>query len=182
MCVWLVRRKLALLYLANHILQEGRKKGMAFQEEFFKVLPKAVGHMSNQGDEKAKRSVTRMVNVWEERHVFGTRHIKSFKSILGSPTEAATKPASNTAAAAGGGSSSTAAAAASLGPVGEALSLVLQQAAAAAAKGQEFASSWSTVSLSSSRKSGNLCGIMQGCQQVVCLAVVSHSRAPSKAP
>eukprot|EP00775_Hariotina_reticulata_P006429 gene6429-6660_t len=60
-------RKLALLYLANHILQEGRKKGMGFQEEYFKVLPKAVGHISKHGDDKAKRSITRMVNVWEER-------------------------------------------------------------------------------------------------------------------
>jgi regulator of Ty1 transposition protein 103 len=149
-------RKLALLYLANHILQEGRKKGMAFQEEFFKVLPKAISHMAKHSDDKAKRSLTRIVTVWEERRVFGTRHIKSFRDALGMPPSAAAAADAKPPAAGGGGSSSAgaaapaaaaaAAAAAKLGPVGNALSLVLQAASSTAAKSQEFTSSWSQVS------------------------------------
>jgi regulator of Ty1 transposition protein 103 len=148
-------RKLALLYLANHILQEGRKKGMAFQEEFFKVLPKAISHMAKHSDDKAKRSLTRIVTVWEERRVFGTRHCKSFRDALGmppAPAAADTKPAAAAAAATAGASGAkaapvpaVAAAAAKLGPVGDALSLVLQTAGSTAAKSQEFTSSWSQV-------------------------------------
>jgi regulator of Ty1 transposition protein 103 len=149
-------RKLALLYLANHILQEGRKKGMAFQEEFFKVLPKAITHMAKHSDDKAKRSLTRIVTVWEERRVFGTRHMKSFREALGMPAAVDAKPAAAAAAAAAGGSgakaapapAAAAAAAAKLGPVGDALSLVLQTAGTTAAKSQEFTSSWSQVGAS----------------------------------
>ncbi|GBF95787.1 hypothetical protein Rsub_08223 [Raphidocelis subcapitata] len=76
-------RKLALLYLANHILQEGRRKGTAFQEEFFRALPKALRNLSQAGDDKARRAVARLVGIWEERRVFGSRHIKSFQGLLG---------------------------------------------------------------------------------------------------
>lgn len=38
-------RRLALLYLANHILQESRHKGRSFQDEYFKALPKAMSTM-----------------------------------------------------------------------------------------------------------------------------------------
>ncbi|KAI8471756.1 MAG: RNA polymerase II-binding domain-containing protein [Monoraphidium minutum] len=76
-------RKMALLYLANHILQEGRRKGTGFQDEFFRVLPKAMQHLLAGSDDKAKRGVARLVAIWEERRVFGTRHIKSFQGMLG---------------------------------------------------------------------------------------------------
>ncbi|WIA10024.1 hypothetical protein OEZ85_010236 [Tetradesmus obliquus] len=150
-------RKLALLYLANHILQEGRKKGMAFQEEFFKVLPKAISHMAKHADEKAKRSLVRIVTVWEERRVFGTRHCKSFREALGMPPSTAAAAADAKPAAAGGSGSKSAgaappaaaAAAAKLGPVGDALSLVLTTAGSTAAKSKEFTSSWSQNLLTS---------------------------------
>eukprot|EP00879_Flechtneria_rotunda_P021172 GHRR01022304.1.p1 GENE.GHRR01022304.1~~GHRR01022304.1.p1 ORF type:complete len:214 (+),score=64.48 GHRR01022304.1:469-1110(+) len=146
-------RKLALLYLANHILQEGRKKGMSFQEEYFKTLPKAVSHVVKYGDDKAKKAVTRLVTVWEERRVFGSRHIKSFRDVLGLPAD--TKPAamaSIPAAAVGNGSSAVA----KLGPVGDALSNVLQQSHAATLKGQEFKNSWSQVIFASKACSATL--------------------------
>lgn len=161
-------RKLALLYLANHILQEGRKKGMAFQEEFFKVLPKAISHMAKHADEKAKRSLVRIVTVWEERRVFGTRHCKSFREALGMPPSTAAAAADAKPAAAGGSGSKSAgaappaaaAAAAKLGPVGDALSLVLTTAGSTAAKSKEFTSSWSQVGaggISSSSSSSHSC-------------------------
>ena len=154
-------RRLALLFLANHILQEGRKKGMVFQEEFFKVLPKALSFVSKHGDDKIKRQAGRMVNVWEERRVFGTRHIKSFKDVMGSSgggARATGGSSSNAAAAAAAGAAAapagdadeddaaaTAAAAAELGPVGDALLRVNSTAAATSSRSKEFNSSWSQV-------------------------------------
>jgi regulator of Ty1 transposition protein 103 len=139
-------RRLALLFLANHILQEGRKKGMGFQEEFFKILPKALSFISKQGDDKIKKQAGRLVNVWEERRVFGTKHIKSFKDVMGSMGSSSKAPAAGAAAAAASPSKAPAAAAAGdLGPVGEALSNVATCTAAAAAKSRDFNSSWSQV-------------------------------------
>jgi len=143
-------RRLALLYLANHILQEGRKKGTAYQEEFYKVLPKALSFVAKQGDDKMKKAAGRLVTVWEERRVFGTRHMKSFKDVVsGSSSERsgkATEGGNNAAAAAGsGGSAAAAAAAAELGPVGSALVKVNSCAAAANSRSKDFNSSWSQV-------------------------------------
>lgn len=142
-------RRLALLFLANHILQEGRKKGTGFQEEFYKVLPKALTHIGKHGDEKTRKQAARLVTVWEERRVFGTRHVKSFKDTLTPPgsssgAAAAGEGGSGAAAAAAGGASSKHAAA-GLGPVGEALLKVKHCAAACASKNQEFSGSWSQV-------------------------------------
>lgn len=137
-------RKIALLYLANHILQEGRKKSTGFQEEFFQILPNCIRHLANRGDDKTKRVITRLVNVWEERRVFGTRHIKSFKEVLGVPSSEP-RAAADSAPTTGG---TTTTAATKLGPVGDALSAVLSKAADAAAKGQQFTNSWSQVSSS----------------------------------
>jgi regulator of Ty1 transposition protein 103 len=143
-------RRLALLFLANHILQEGRKKGMGFQEEFFKILPKALSFISKQGDDKIKKQAGRLVNVWEERRVFGTKHIKSFREVMGSMGASSSKAAAAAAGATPAPSPKRAAAAAAaaagdLGPVGEALSNVAACAATAAAKSRDFNSSWSQV-------------------------------------
>jgi regulator of Ty1 transposition protein 103 len=169
-------RRLALLYLANHILQEGRKKGPAFQEEFYRVLPKALAHIGQHGDDKARKAVARLVAVWEERRVFGSRHVKSWREVCGALTAsddggsgaAAAKGGSSSKHAGGGSSKHTAsgsgsskqgaaaaaaaaaavaATAAGLGPVGEALQKVKQCAAAAAASNKEFSSSWSQVGM-----------------------------------
>lgn len=139
-------RKIALLYLANHILQEGRKKSTGFQEEFFKVLPNCISFLAKSGDDKVKRVISRLVNVWEERHVFGTRHIKSFKEVLGVSSSEPKAAAATTPATVSKTSS-----AAKLGPVGDALSAVASRATESAAKSQEFTSSWSQVRYLASR-------------------------------
>jgi regulator of Ty1 transposition protein 103 len=75
-------RKLALLYLANHILQEGKRKGRLFGEEFAKVIVKGVRELLRTADSKLRTPVTRVVRVWEERKVFGASVIKSLKELL----------------------------------------------------------------------------------------------------
>ena len=41
-----------MLYLANDILQNSRKKGPEFVNEFYRALPRALQHMLKHGDEK----------------------------------------------------------------------------------------------------------------------------------
>jgi hypothetical protein len=125
---------------------------LGFQEEFFKVLPKALSFVQKQGDDKIKKQAGRLVNVWEERRVFGTKHIKSFREVIGGGSSgggAGIKAAAGSggAAAAGPSSAAAAAAAADLGPVGEALTRVSSCSAAAAARSKDFNSSWSQVRL-----------------------------------
>lgn len=141
-------RKMALLYLANHILQEGRRKGTAFQDEFFKVLPKAMQHVLTTGDDKMKRSVTRLISIWEERRVFGTRHIKSFQSLIGGGSSGGGSGSGNGAPGAGaGGYQPSRKGSGSLGgPAGDAVTAAAKLAAATAEKRQVFEDAWRPVS------------------------------------
>ena len=47
-----VEKRLALLYLANDILQNSRKRGTQFVQPFYRVLPRAVKQALKQGNPK----------------------------------------------------------------------------------------------------------------------------------
>ncbi|XP_026378830.1 uncharacterized protein LOC113273302 [Papaver somniferum] len=63
-------QRLAFLYLANDILQNSRSKGPEFIVEFWKVLPKAVRNIVENGAESDKNAAHRLIEIWEERKVF----------------------------------------------------------------------------------------------------------------
>lgn len=73
-------QKVPLLYLANDILQNSKRKGNEFVTEFWKVLPAAIKDLTEKGDDYGKNVVSRLVKIWEERRVFG--HAKSIKSVM----------------------------------------------------------------------------------------------------
>lgn len=50
------------LYLANDILQNSRRKGSDFVNEFWKVLPAALKHVHANGDVSGKKAATRLVS------------------------------------------------------------------------------------------------------------------------
>lgn len=66
-------QRVSFLYLANDILQNSRRKGSEFVNEFWKVLPQALKHVYENGDEHGKKVATRLVDIWDERKVFGSR-------------------------------------------------------------------------------------------------------------
>ncbi|KAI9121491.1 hypothetical protein K1719_008524 [Acacia pycnantha] len=66
-------QRLAFLYLANDILQNSRRKGSEFVGEFWKVLPNAIRDMVENGDEFGRNAALRLIGIWEERKVFGSR-------------------------------------------------------------------------------------------------------------
>lgn len=74
-------QKVPLLYLANDILQNSRRKGNEFVAEFWKVLPAALKDVAMKGDDHGKKVVSRLVNIWEERRVFGS-HAISLKDVM----------------------------------------------------------------------------------------------------
>ncbi|KAD7117540.1 hypothetical protein R6Q59_005844 [Mikania micrantha] len=76
-----VVQKVPLLYLANDILQNSKRKGNEFVSEFWKVLPGALKVLIEKGNDHGKNVVTRLVNIWEERRVFGSK-AKNIKTVL----------------------------------------------------------------------------------------------------
>ncbi|KAL0424394.1 UNVERIFIED_CONTAM: Regulation of nuclear pre-domain-containing protein 1A [Sesamum radiatum] len=74
-------QKVPLLYLANDILQNSKRKGNEFVTEFWKVLPSALKEVANKGDDRGKNVVSRLVGIWEERRVFGS-HAQSLKDAM----------------------------------------------------------------------------------------------------
>ncbi|GMN33600.1 hypothetical protein TIFTF001_004250 [Ficus carica] len=74
-------QKVPLLYLANDILQNSKRNGNEFVTEFWKVLPKALKDVIQKGDDRGKNVVSRLVGIWEERRVFGSR-ARSLKEVM----------------------------------------------------------------------------------------------------
>lgn len=66
-------RKVPFLYLANDILQNSRRKGPEFVNEFWKALPSALQDLVENGDDNTRSTVNRLISIWEERKVFGAR-------------------------------------------------------------------------------------------------------------
>lgn len=76
-------QKVSFLYLANDILQNSRKKGLEFVDEFVKVLPKALNDVLENGDETGRKAVLRLVDIWEDRNVFTVRGKSLKEDFLG---------------------------------------------------------------------------------------------------
>ncbi|WCJ40178.1 Regulation of nuclear pre-mRNA domain-containing protein 1A [Euphorbia peplus] len=84
-------QRLAFLYLANDILQNSRRKGSEFVGEFWKVLPGALRYVIDSGDEAGRNSALRLVNIWEERKVFGSRGQTLKDEIMGKHPESSNR-------------------------------------------------------------------------------------------
>ncbi|KAL7751374.1 hypothetical protein RI367_003234 [Sorochytrium milnesiophthora] len=63
-------KKLSLLYLANDVLQNSRKKGPEFVTDFSKILPQAVVHAYRACPPDIQQRVVRLLSIWQERSVF----------------------------------------------------------------------------------------------------------------
>ncbi|KAJ7566727.1 hypothetical protein O6H91_02G116400 [Diphasiastrum complanatum] len=66
-------QQVPLLYLANDILQNSRRKGLEFVNEFWNVLPASLKGAVESGDENVRTTIFRLIDIWEDRKVFGAR-------------------------------------------------------------------------------------------------------------
>ena len=57
-------KKVPLLYLANDILQNSKRKGSEFVAEFWKFLPAALKNVVEKGDDRDKNVVSRLVSFY----------------------------------------------------------------------------------------------------------------------
>ncbi|CAN6472260.1 unnamed protein product [Victoria cruziana] len=76
-------QRVSFLYLANDILQNSRRRGLEFVTEFWKVLPGALNDALENGDEFSKNATMRLIDIWEERKVFGLRPQTLKEEFLG---------------------------------------------------------------------------------------------------
>ncbi|TKY47628.1 Regulation of nuclear pre-mRNA domain-containing protein 1B [Spatholobus suberectus] len=74
-------QRVPLLYLANDILQNSKRKGNEFVTEFWKVLPVALKDVIKKGDDHGKHAVSRLIEIWEQRRVFGSR-ARNLKDLM----------------------------------------------------------------------------------------------------
>lgn len=54
-------QQVSFLYLANDILQNSRRKGSEFVNEFWKVMPSALKYVNEHGDDNGKKAASRLV-------------------------------------------------------------------------------------------------------------------------
>lgn len=80
-------QRLAFLYLANDILQNSRRKGAEFVAEFWRVLPEALRDVIRNGDEFGRNAAFRLISIWDERKVFGSRGHILKEEFMGRPPE-----------------------------------------------------------------------------------------------
>ncbi|KAG6413140.1 hypothetical protein SASPL_125842 [Salvia splendens] len=76
-------QRVSFLYLSNDILQNSRRKGSEFVNEFWKVLPTAVKIVYESSNENCRKVAFRLVDIWEERKVFGSRGQNLKNELLG---------------------------------------------------------------------------------------------------
>ncbi|XP_061337434.1 uncharacterized protein LOC133284442 isoform X2 [Gastrolobium bilobum] len=74
-------QRVPLLYLGNDILQNSKRKGNEFVTEFWKVLPAALKDVIEKGDDHGKHVASRLVEIWEQRRVFGSR-ARNLKDLM----------------------------------------------------------------------------------------------------
>ncbi|KAL6540746.1 hypothetical protein OROMI_024629 [Orobanche minor] len=77
------QQQVSFLYLSNDILQNSRRKGSEFVNEFWKVLPSALKGYYGGGNENCREVASRLVTIWEDRKVFGSRGQNLKNEVLG---------------------------------------------------------------------------------------------------
>lgn len=79
-------KRLTLLYLANDVIQNSKKKGPEYSKEFATVLAAAFETIARDCDDKTWASMDRILKIWEERGVYDQQQIVTFKAGLGNRT------------------------------------------------------------------------------------------------
>uniref|UniRef100_A0A1B6CBR7 CID domain-containing protein n=1 Tax=Clastoptera arizonana TaxID=38151 RepID=A0A1B6CBR7_9HEMI len=77
-------RQLTLMYLANDVIQNSRKKGPEFNKEFAGVLREAFHVIGGPKlSDKTRKCISRLLQVWEERNVYDKKLVEGFTKAFG---------------------------------------------------------------------------------------------------
>uniref|UniRef100_A0A0K8TRL2 Putative regulator of nuclear mrna n=1 Tax=Tabanus bromius TaxID=304241 RepID=A0A0K8TRL2_TABBR len=76
-------RKLTFMYLANDVIQNSKKKGPEYGEEFGRVLESVFLHIAESCDDiKLFGSLDRILKIWVDRGVYDAEAIEDFRRAL----------------------------------------------------------------------------------------------------
>lgn len=75
-------RKLTLMYLANDILQNSRKKGEEYLKEFTNVLEQAIENTSRFSDSNTRFTLERILNIWKDRKIYQDETIEKYRKLI----------------------------------------------------------------------------------------------------
>ncbi|KAJ3412690.1 Regulation of nuclear pre-mRNA domain containing protein 1B [Chytridiales sp. JEL 0842] len=76
-------KKLAFIHLCNDVLQNSRKKGEDFVKAFEEVLPESINSVYRHSVPAIQAKVIRILNIWEERHVYTNHFINKIRDRIG---------------------------------------------------------------------------------------------------
>ncbi|CAM4630754.1 unnamed protein product [Leuciscus chuanchicus] len=87
-----VSRKLTFLYLANDVIQNSKRKGPEFTDDFAPVIVDAFKHVSSEGDEGCKKQLGRVLSIWQERAVYENDVLDKLSDVLQVEKKAKKRP------------------------------------------------------------------------------------------
>lgn len=81
-------KKLTFMFLANDVIQNSKRKGPEYANEFSKVLNRAFAHIREacSEDKKTIDSLQRILSIWLDRHVYDDTQISGYRKALGVST------------------------------------------------------------------------------------------------
>ncbi|KAM7384214.1 hypothetical protein PAMA_011518 [Pampus argenteus] len=77
-----VSRKLTFLYLANDVIQNSKRKGPEFTQDFAPVIVDAFKHVHREGEEGCKKQLGRILSIWQERTVYENNLLDQLSQVL----------------------------------------------------------------------------------------------------
>uniref|UniRef100_A0A3P9NFW4 Regulation of nuclear pre-mRNA domain-containing protein 1A n=1 Tax=Poecilia reticulata TaxID=8081 RepID=A0A3P9NFW4_POERE len=77
-----VSRKLTFLYLANDVIQNSKRKGPEFTQDFAPVIVDAFKHVNRDGEEGCKKQLGRVLSIWQERAVYENNLLEQLSEVL----------------------------------------------------------------------------------------------------
>ncbi|XP_047664061.1 zinc transporter 4 isoform X4 [Tachysurus fulvidraco] len=87
-----VSRKLTFLYLANDVIQNSKRKGPEFTQDFAPVIVDAFKHVSSEGEEGCKKHLERVLSIWQERAVYENDLLDKLAVVLHGEKKAKKRP------------------------------------------------------------------------------------------
>ncbi|XP_036422532.1 uncharacterized protein slc30a8 isoform X2 [Colossoma macropomum] len=87
-----VSRKLTFLYLANDVIQNSKRKGPEFTQDFAPVITDAFKHVSSDGEEGCKKQLDRVLSIWRERAVYENDLLDKLSEVLHGEKKAKKRP------------------------------------------------------------------------------------------
>ncbi|GAA6092182.1 zinc transporter 4 isoform X4 [Tachysurus ichikawai] len=87
-----VSRKLTFLYLANDVIQNSKRKGPEFTQDFAPVIVDAFKHVSSEGEEGCKKHLERVLSIWQERAVYENDLLDKLTVVLHGEKKAKKRP------------------------------------------------------------------------------------------